>query len=204
MVKTYSLKKDGAKKLSPNFKVSEFACKDGSDKVIIDSELVVILQKIRDYFDVPVNINSAYRTSVYNAKIGGVSNSQHTKGTAADIVAQGIKPLEVAQYVEHLMPKSGGIGVYKDFVHIDTRANRSRWQNYGKEKVVSGFSGHIPKRQKIETANDIIWELMNNKKYNVEIAGIDKAIKALNEAKNHDLFNPLYWILYKVVNNNEK
>ena len=49
MVKTYSLKKDGSKKLSQNFTVSEFACKDGSDKVLIDTTLVDVLQKIRNH-----------------------------------------------------------------------------------------------------------------------------------------------------------
>ena len=34
-VKTYSLKSDGDKQLSPHFKVKEFRCKDGSDKILI-------------------------------------------------------------------------------------------------------------------------------------------------------------------------
>ena len=159
MIKTYSLKKDGSKKLSQNFMVSEFACKDGSDKVLVDTALVDALQKIRDHFGRAVTINSAYRNAAYNAKIGGVSNSQHVKGTAADIVVQGVTPLAVAQYAEYIMQGSGGIGQYSSFTHIDTRANRARWINFGVEKTVSGFEGYVPPNRVVESVNDVVWEL---------------------------------------------
>ena len=142
-VKTYSVKKDGNTYLAENFKVKEFACNDGSDTVLISAELVDLLQKIRDHFGVAVVINSGYRTSAYNKKVGGVSNSQHVKGTAADIVVKGVDPLTVGQYVEYIMPDHGGIGVYQTFTHVDVRANRSRWDNRsGSEVVVSGWPGY--------------------------------------------------------------
>ena len=142
-VKTYSVKKDGSTYLSKNFKVSEFKCNDGSDTVLISDKLVGLLQKIRDHFGAAVTINSAYRTESYNKKIGGATKSQHVNGTAADIVVKGATPLEVAQYVEHIMPDSGGIGVYQSFTHVDVRASRSRWDNRsGSEVVVSGWPGY--------------------------------------------------------------
>lgn len=142
-VKTYSVKKDGSTYLSENFKVNEFACNDGSDTVLISDELVDLLQKIRDHFRVAVTINSGYRTSTYNKKVGGVSNSQHVKGTAADIVVKGVDPLTVGQYVEYIMPDHGGIGVYQTFTHVDVRTSRSRWDNRsGSEVVVSGWPGY--------------------------------------------------------------
>ena len=130
--KKYSLKKNGDLHLSPHFTVREFACHDGSDTVLIDDRLVTLLEKIRDRFGKPVRINSAYRTAKYNAKIGGVSNSYHVKGMAADIVAQGIPAKRVAQYAETL--DCGGIGWYegKKFVHIDTRKNRVCWKDVGR------------------------------------------------------------------------
>ncbi|MBQ7986612.1 MAG: DUF882 domain-containing protein, partial [Clostridia bacterium] len=142
-IKTYSRKKNGNLKLSANFKVKEFACKDGSDYILIDTVLVEFLQKIRDHFGKSVTINSAYRNATYNRKIGGVSNSQHVKGTAADIMVKGVKPEDVAKYAEYIMPDKGGIGLYGTFVHVDTRAKRSRWTNYGKEKSVAGFPGYV-------------------------------------------------------------
>lgn len=140
VVKTYSRKKDGETSLSTNFKVREFACKDGSDSILISTDLVNLLQTIRSHFGKPITINSAYRNAAYNKKIGGASNSQHTKGTAADIVVSGIAPLTVAKYAQSLMPSSGGIGLYSTFTHVDVRTNKSRWdQRSGKEIVVSGF-----------------------------------------------------------------
>ena len=157
-VKTYSVKKDGITYLKPNFKVKEFACNDGSDTVLISDELVDLLQKIRDHFGVAVTINSGYRTSSYNKKVGGVSNSQHVKGTAADIVVKGIDPLTVGQYVEYIMPDHGGIGVYQTFTHVDVRTNRSRWDNRsGKEVVVSGWPGYEEKAEMSEIDQAVQW-----------------------------------------------
>lgn len=39
-IKAYSYAKDGNRKLSANFAVKEFRCKDGSDPIFIDDELV--------------------------------------------------------------------------------------------------------------------------------------------------------------------
>lgn len=143
MVKTYSVKIDRNKLLAPNFRVGEFASKDGSDTVLIDDSLPVLLQQIRDHFKAPVTINSGYRSPAHNAAVGGVKNSQHTKGTAADIVVRGVSPLEVAQYAEHLMPNKGGIGVYMDFTHVDVRQRRGRWDNRsGREVGVAGWPGY--------------------------------------------------------------
>ena len=61
-IKQYSLAKDGAKQLSPAFKVREFRCRDGSDAIMIDQTLVVLLQAIREHFNKPITITSGYRT----------------------------------------------------------------------------------------------------------------------------------------------
>ena len=127
MTVTYSKKASGNKKLSENFTVSEFACKDGSDKIIIDTALVELLQKIRNHFKSPVTITSGYRNAAYNKKVGGADYSQHKYGTAADIHISGVSPATIAAYVETIMPNTGGIGIYSSFVHVDVRADRARW-----------------------------------------------------------------------------
>ena len=71
-IKTFSKRKDGEKKLSENFKVSEFACHDGTDKILIDMDMIPILQKIRNVGGA-VKISSAYRTESYNLYVGGAS-----------------------------------------------------------------------------------------------------------------------------------
>ena len=61
-------------------------------------------------------------------------------------------------------------------------------ENYGKaEKVM------------LETGNDIVWELMNGK-HKIEITEVQRAIKAIDDAKKNAKFSSLYWILYKLVN----
>lgn len=127
VVKVYSKAKEGNVKLSKNFTVKEFACSDGTDTVFISLALVNLLQKIRDHFDKAVIINSAYRTEAHNKSIGGATYSQHKYGLAADIHINGVTPKEIAVYVETLLPSSGGIGIYKSFVHIDVRRVKSRW-----------------------------------------------------------------------------
>lgn len=127
-IKAYSKAKDGNKKVSENFRVREFACTDGSDPIFIDSELVDVLQKVRAHFGKAVTITSAYRTPGRNKAVGGEKYSQHLYGKAADIKISGIAPKTVAAYVEKLMPKSGGIGIYKTFVHVDVRGTKARWK----------------------------------------------------------------------------
>ena len=126
-LKAYSVAKDGATYISKNFRVREFRCQDGSDVVFIESDLVDILQKIRDHFGKAVTITSAFRTASHNKKVGGATYSQHLYGKAADIKVSGVAPSKVAEYVETLMPNTGGIGRYSTFTHVDVRATKSRW-----------------------------------------------------------------------------
>ena len=126
-LKAYSVAKDGATYISKNFRVREFRCQDGSDVVFIESDLVDILQKIRDHFGKAVTITSAFRTASHNKKVGGATYSQHLYGKAADIKVSGVAPSIVAAYVETLMPNTGGVGRYSTFTHVDVRKVKSRW-----------------------------------------------------------------------------
>ena len=142
-IKTFSKKKDGGTRLAAHFTVSEFASKDGADEVKIDLLLVQHLETIRQHFGKPVTVNSGYRTPAHNAAVGGVKDSYHVKGMAADICVQGVKSKDVAQYAESL--KIGGIGWYEksNFVHIDTRSGCVRWKDAG-NNVVKTFGTPTP------------------------------------------------------------
>lgn len=119
-------KKGENKQLSKNFKQKEFDCHCScSSTTLIDDELVSCLQKIRDIAKKPVNITSAYRCPINNRLAGGVSNSKHCQGMAADIQISGLTPNEVAIIAE----KAGCRGILrytgsKNFVHIDTRPTK--------------------------------------------------------------------------------
>ena len=142
MVQGYSLRRDGDLQLSPHFRLAEFASKDGSDKVLVDDDLVSLLEQIREAAGGAVTINSAYRSPAHNAAVGGVRSSQHLYGRAADVVVEGASPLLVGQIAEYYLDRRGGIGVYQTFTHVDTRAIRSRWdQRSGKQIVVGGWNG---------------------------------------------------------------
>lgn len=129
MLEVYSRAKDGETLLAPNFRVREFACRDGSDPVFVDSALVDLLQNIRSHFGRPVNISSGFRTAAHNRAVGGAAYSQHCYGRAADIRVQGVDTEQLASYAESLLPDTGGIGRYpaKGFVHVDVRKAKSRW-----------------------------------------------------------------------------
>jgi uncharacterized protein YcbK (DUF882 family) len=122
-------------KLTKNFSLEEFKCKDGSDipnNVLSNiTELAKNLQVLRDALNKSISITSGYRSPKYNAKIGGVKNSQHVKGTASDIQIKGMTPKEVALVIEGLIEsgkmKQGGIGVYPNFTHYDCRGVKARW-----------------------------------------------------------------------------
>mgnify|MGYP000809896690 CR=1 FL=1 len=75
----YSLRRDSSRKLSPSFRVREFGCK-GSDVVLLDEELVVLLQCIREHFGKPLHITSGYRTAAHNAAVGGSKSGGHSSG----------------------------------------------------------------------------------------------------------------------------
>lgn len=112
------------------FKRREFACKCGrcgGYPVEPDPELIDVLVKIREHFGKPVRVNSGIRCSQHNRNVGGASASQHLRGTAADITVEGVAPAKVADYAETLLPRSGGIGRYNTFTHVDVRKNKSRW-----------------------------------------------------------------------------
>ena len=111
------------------FKKSEFKCKCGKCggfPVEPDEKLVELLEKIREHFNAPVTITSGVRCKTHNTNVGGASSSQHLKGTAADIKVKGVAPEKVAAYAETLL-KTGGIGRYSTFTHVDVRTTKSRW-----------------------------------------------------------------------------
>ena len=68
---------------------------------------------------------------------------------------------------------------------------------------IAGYGRPVYSKEnkKLESGNDIVWELMNGK-HKIEITEVKRAIRAIDEAKADTRYASLYWILYKLVNGN--
>ncbi|MEU7092806.1 D-Ala-D-Ala carboxypeptidase family metallohydrolase [Kitasatospora aureofaciens] len=80
--------------------------------------------------DRAITVNSGFRSTSYNAQVGGASNSMHTYGVAADIAVSGLSTLSVYRIAETC--GFSGLETYTvSWQHVDSRIEHS---NYG-----SGF-----------------------------------------------------------------
>lgn len=113
--------------ISAHFDRGEFACKCGCGFDTVDTELLTMLEIVRQHFDEPVTINSGCRCVHRNKVVGGQPASMHLTGRAADIQVQGVAPSAVQGYVMMLWPDRYGIGSYSTFTHLDSRGTKARW-----------------------------------------------------------------------------
>lgn len=121
--------------LTENFDREEFDCRDGTpvppELMQNVLKLAEQLQILRDNLGESIHVNSGYRTTAYNKRVGGKPASQHLQAKAADITCKSKTPKQLAAYIEKLITagtlKFGGIGVYPGFVHVDIRSSRARW-----------------------------------------------------------------------------
>ncbi len=121
--------------LTKNFSKSEFESHDGAlmpaEALANIKEVAKNLQVLRDFYGLPIIVNSGYRSTRHNTKVGGAPNSQHKLGKAADIVVSGKTPKQVKSDIEKLITSGkmaqGGIGLYNSFVHYDIRGYAARW-----------------------------------------------------------------------------
>ncbi len=122
-------------KLTKNFNKSEFECKCGCEmpeEVFLEViKLAGNLQVIRNFIKKPITLTNAYRCVAHNKEVGGVYNSQHILGKAADVQVKGMSPKELYNTIVNLIDNGhilqGGLGLYNTFVHYDIRKTKSRW-----------------------------------------------------------------------------
>jgi len=114
--------------ISKNFDRVEHTCQCGCGFDTVDVELNHILQNdLRDYYNKKVFISGGNRCPVWNEYIGGSEDSWHMEARAGDVKVQGVSPLAVYMYLDKKYPDKYGLGLYENFVHIDTRPTRARW-----------------------------------------------------------------------------
>ena len=91
---------------------------------------VRLLQPLRDAYNEPFIINSGYRSPETNKAVGGVPNSQHTKGQAADIQVKEPRKL-LTKLLEIGLDFDQAI-LYQDgrnnFLHLSYNSGRNRKQ----------------------------------------------------------------------------
>lgn len=113
-------------------------------------------------------------------------------------VNRGAKPSSFAVLKQTSMP---AILVETAFITnpSDAALLKSRKDDFAEAicNAVCEYYGIKAETTKLESANDIIWQLMNGP-LKIQISEVDKAVKALDEAKKAN--SSLYWILYKLVN----
>lgn len=98
---------------------------------LMDPEFMKKLRKVKKKAGLPFFIiNSGYRTKKHNKKVGGVSNSAHTTGHAADIKA----PARWMQKrIVHAAKEVGftRMGIGKTFVHLDNDDSKKQYVAWG-------------------------------------------------------------------------
>lgn len=105
-------------------------------------ELAALFEAVRALLgDKPIVILSGYRTQAYNSKLEGAAlKSQHVQGRALDISHPTLAPREVYTRILSAqrrgeLPTLGGLGLYRTFVHMDTRpkfnGRLARWPGGG-------------------------------------------------------------------------
>jgi uncharacterized protein YcbK (DUF882 family) len=84
------------------------------------------LDKIRDRYGVPITVNSWFRDTLTNARVGGATASQHLYGGAADVVVRGVHSRQVLRDYAHWPGGLAGTST-NAFTHFDSRGWKARW-----------------------------------------------------------------------------
>lgn len=141
-------------KLSDHFNMREFTRSDTAERLGIDNtpdsaarlQLAYlcqsILEPIRRRYGMPIHVTSGFRCAELNKAVGGVSNSQHLTGDAADIRASATSNNYLFKIIEQMV-REGEITV-----------GQLIWEG-GNEHSPAWI--HISNPRKDKTNNDIMY-----------------------------------------------
>ena len=92
----------------------------GTWGVALSIHVAKLGNNVKTIGDKPINVSSAYRCQHHNHNVGGVRDSQHVLGKAADIWVEGYSSYYLGGICQEIFD---GVGIYidDDFVHVDMR-----------------------------------------------------------------------------------
>jgi len=115
--------------ISKHIKLYEFISRDlvevEGSVILYNSDLFKLFELVRNDLNVPIYIESGFRSIPHNKKIGGKSNSTHLAGSAMDIYALDVKQevlIDTFRYYALLLDFE--IYIYKITernIHVDVR-----------------------------------------------------------------------------------
>ena len=114
------------KEMYPNFSRSEFACpckKQSCPQFGMKHYFLAAIQDLRLQTAMPIEINSGFRCVEYNRTVLHSSpQSMHVDGLAADISIRKLSPYQKHRLFKKAFLRFNGIGIYKEFLHLDLRS----------------------------------------------------------------------------------
>lgn len=145
--------------LSPHFKLSEFtrsatASARGIPNVPNEEQVANlnalcenVLEPLRQWYGKPIVIGSGFRCPALNKAVGGVSNSQHMKGEAADLGSASSPTAikELRRWMEFIIDETDfdqcilehtKSGVY--WIHVSCKADRSKNRHHVISSLLKG------------------------------------------------------------------
>ena len=129
-------------KLSEHFSLGEFVRSSTAQRMGIDNKpdaeaienlrnlCTKVLEPLREHLGQPVVITSGFRSKRLNEVVGGVKNSQHLRGEAADLMVEGEKQardwirwmMDFLEFDQLILEKKGK----KVWVHVSLKRNRQQ------------------------------------------------------------------------------
>lgn len=102
------------------FAPSELLCKCGRASCdapkVVTTDLLSKLNQLREKFGGPIIVNDALRCARHNAEVGGVNDSEHMTGQAADLrVDNSTDRLKLVKAAVEIFNR---VGVGKTFLHV--------------------------------------------------------------------------------------
>lgn len=158
--------------LTPNFRVADFASRDGGATARISYRLVEGLEKLRDAAG-SLGIISGYRNVAHNAAVGGVAHSQHLAGKAADVWSADQTPLDLARLALQTLGCEVGLGLGPRSLHVDVRGELLTWAYPGAAMPNAAFDAWALAQCGLPVPPDLALEAAESWLTESVVAGLD-------------------------------